>query len=161
MVKKIIVSSCFINKVRHDAKSSNDESINNFLEIMKMNDIEVIFVCPDVLGGLKIPRDPAEQQSGKVFTSKGRDVTENFNIGASKVLDIIKKHNTDIAILKSKSPSCGKGKVYDGNFNGTLVDGNGITTDFLINNGINVYSSDDLDDLTFIEKHFNIKLNIL
>ncbi len=156
--KKIVVSSCFVNKVRHDAKSSNDETINNFLETMKKNDIEVIFVCPDVLGGLKIPRDPAEQQKGGVFTSKGKDVTENFNVGATKVLNIMKKHNTNIAILKSKSPSCGKGKIYDGNFNGTLIDGDGVTTSFLMKNDINVYSSDDLGDLSFIENHFNIKL---
>ncbi len=158
MNKKIAVSSCFINNVRYDGENSSNESINNFIEIAKRNDIQLVFVCPEIFGELPVPRDKSERKGEKVFTYKGVDVTNNFVNGANKVLDIIKEENIDIAILKSKSPSCGLGKIYDGNFNGTLISGNGIAVDLLLKNNVKVYSSCDLNDLSFIEKHFNIKL---
>ena len=63
-----------------------------------------------------------------------------------------KLYNCDTAILKSKSPACGKGKIYDGTFSGTLIDGNGITTDLLIKNGIKVYTEEE-----FINEYMNIE----
>ncbi len=157
-IKKIAISSCFINKVRYDGETSNNEMINDFFNVMKRNNIKLILVCPEVFGGLPVPRDKSEKQGNKIFSNKGKDLTQYFNDGAEKVLRLLKSENVDMAILKSKSPSCGLGKIYDGTFSGVLIDGNGVTVDLLLKNDIKVYSSYDLDDLSFIEKHFNIKL---
>lgn len=155
---KIAVSSCFVNKVRYNGSDSNNEDINRFLKVMKDNNIEVVFVCPELLGGLKVPRESSEKQGDKVVTISGIDITDNFNVGAHKVLEILKRENIDIAILKSKSPSCGKGIIYDGTFSGTLTEGNGVTVELLSKNNIKVYSSDDLGNLDFIKNHFGIDI---
>ena len=75
----------------------------------------------------------------------GRDVTENFKKGAEESLTIARALDCDIALLKAKSPSCGKGRIYDGSFTGTLTDGNGVTADLLISEGIKVYTEDEID----------------
>jgi len=97
-----------------------------------------VMVCPEQLGGLTTPRTPAEILNEKVFTKDGADVTDAFVHGANEVLAICKKFNCDKAILKSNSPSYGCGKIYDGNFNGSLVNGDGITVALLKENGIEV-----------------------
>ena len=108
-------------------------------EIMKLiEDGEAIPVCPEQLGGLATPRPPAEQKGGKVFTKTGEDVTEQFEKGATEALRIAQLANCDEAILKSKSPSCGAGKIYDGTFSGKLVDGDGVFAKMLKDNGIRV-----------------------
>ena len=103
------------------------------------------------MGGLSTPRVPSETRDGKVFNKDGVDVTENYLRGAKETLRLCKIYNCDTVVLKSKSPSCGKGLVYDGTFSGNLVSGNGITTDYLLKNGIKVYSEDE-----FINKFKNI-----
>ena len=62
----------------------------------------------------------------KVINQQGEDKTYAFYKGAELSLALAKKYNVKKAILKAKSPSCGKGKIYDGTFSGTLVDGNGV-----------------------------------
>ncbi len=103
-------------------------------------------LCPEVLGGRGIPRTKTEIKGGTgedvldgrvgVFDEKGKDVTREFLKGASLILDIVKKHNIKKAILKSKSPSCGVGEIYDGSFRGNLIKGNGVTAALLKRQGI-------------------------
>lgn len=105
-----------------------------------------IAVCPEVLGGRGIPRTRTEIRGGsgedvldgraKVFDEKGKGVTDEFLKGAYVALDIARKHKIKEAILKSKSPSCGVGKIYDGSFKGNLVDGDGVTAALLKREGI-------------------------
>jgi uncharacterized protein YbbK (DUF523 family) len=109
---------------------------------------KAIPVCPEQLGGLATPRPTAEISGGtgadvlegraKVLTSSGADVTDNFTRGAREVLSIAKAAGAKEAILKAKSPSCGCGRIYDGTFSGKLVEGNGVTAELLIRNGITV-----------------------
>jgi uncharacterized protein YbbK (DUF523 family) len=73
----------------------------------------------------------------------GNDYTEEFQRGAEKVLELCRKNNIKTAILKAKSPSCGCGKIYDGTFSGTLIDGNGICAEILLKNGISVYTEEN------------------
>lgn len=101
-------------------------------------------VCPEQLGGLPTPRIPAEQKSDKVFTKDGRDVTHNFVKGAKEGLKIAKLAGCKEAVLKSKSPSCGFGKIYDGNFTGTLIEGNGVFAGMLSKNGIKIFTENDI-----------------
>ena len=108
---------------------------------------KAIPICPEQLGGLQTPRNPAEIKivDGKkyVIDEKNNNVTENFEKGAKEVLEFAKKLNIKKAILQARSPSCGTGKIYSGNFDGKLIQGNGILAELLIKNGIEVISSED------------------
>ncbi len=138
--KKILISACLAGV---NCKYNGDNNENKkIIELIKNED--VILVCPEQLGGLQTPRTPAEIKEGKVVNKDGIDVTKEYQKGAQEVLALAQKFNIKTAILKSKSPSCGKGKIYDGTFSGTLIDGNGITTELLEKNGIKVISSNDL-----------------
>ena len=125
---KIIVSACLAGiPCNYKGEAKTNPQIVHLVATGK-----AIPVCPECLGGLPIPRTAAEQKEGKVITKNELDVTTEFNIGAQAVLEIAKENNCTVAILKSKSPSCGKGQIYDGTFSGNLIDGNGITTNLLI-----------------------------
>jgi uncharacterized protein YbbK (DUF523 family) len=141
--EKIIVSACLLgNKVRYDGNDSFKEEIAALKE-----KYDLIPVCPEVLGGLLIPRDPAEIIGSQVLTDKGKDVTTNFKHGAETVLEMCKTSHVSKAIMKSKSPSCGKGMIYDGSFSRTLTPGNGITVELLTKNNIKVYTENEIGGL--------------
>lgn len=115
---------------------------------------KAVLVCPEQLGGLTTPRLPAEiyfgtaddvlKGNGKVINNQAEDVTAQFVKGAEETLKIAKAIGCKKAILKSNSPSCGCGKIYNGKFEGVLVDGNGVTAQLLINNGIEVITEKEL-----------------
>ncbi|MFA5411863.1 MAG: DUF523 domain-containing protein [Candidatus Micrarchaeia archaeon] len=131
-----IVSACLAGvNCRWDGKSKACPEVIELIENGK-----AIPVCPEQLGGLATPRPPAEQKDGRVLTKTGEDVTEKFELGAREALKIAQLANCDEAILKSKSPSCGVGKIYDGTFSGNLVDGDGVFAKALKENGIRVRS---------------------
>ncbi len=136
----ILVSACLCGiNCKYNGGNNYNEKIFNLVKEGK-----AIPVCPEQLGGLSTPRIPSEVRNGKVINKEGIDVTENFKKGANEVFELCKKLNINKVILKSKSPSCGKGKIYSGNFDGKLVDGNGILTELLIKNGIEVINSDEI-----------------
>ena len=130
----ILVSACLAG-VNCNYRGRNCENAS-VAELVKEG--LAVLVCPEQLGGLTTPRPPAEIKNGKVFTKNGNDVTGAFMRGAEEVLTICKKYNCQKAVLKSKSPSCGCGKICDGNFNGTLIDGDGITAALLKKHGVEV-----------------------
>ncbi len=139
----ILISACLIGaNCRYNATSSLIEELKTLVD-KKL----AIPICPETLGGLPIPRTPCEIQvinnSIKVVTKDGSDYTSEFLLGANKALEIAEKHNITTAILKSKSPSCGSGKIYDGTFTRTLIDGDGITTKFFMENNIRVFDENN------------------
>lgn len=139
--EKIIVSSCLAGiKCRYDGTCKT----NNYIVYLVKEGIAVS-MCPEVLGGLSIPREPSEIVGNKVLTKSGKDVTSNYKKGASIVLDYCKKNNIKKAILMDKSPSCGL-TCYDGTFSGKLTNSPGITAELLLENGIEVISSKELGD---------------
>jgi len=101
---------------------------------------EAIPVCPEQMGGLPTPREPCEQQGDKIISAAGKDYTAEFSKGATETLKLAKAVGATEFIGRIKSPSCGTGKVFDGTFSGTLVDGNGVAADLLEKNGIKVSS---------------------
>ena len=103
-----------------------------------------VLVCPECLGGLKIPRLPAEIRAGRVFDSAGQDLTPAFKLGAARTLAIARKYGISKAILKERSPSCGSSLIYDGSFSGRKVTGQGITAALLRAHGLLVCSEEDL-----------------
>ncbi len=136
----ILISACLAGvNCRYDGENCYNEKI---MELVKNG--EAILVCPEQLGGLSTPRVPAEIINGKVITKDGIDVTEEYKKGATEVLKLAKCLNINKAIFKSKSPSCGCGIIYDGTFSGNKVNGNGITTQVLLDNGINVITEKDI-----------------
>ena len=136
---KIIVSACLLgDNVKYDGTNNKNNELINFL-----NDYEVIKVCPEVMGGLSIPRMPSEISNNKVLNKEGIDVTNEFILGAQKTLEIAKENGVKIAILKKNSPSCGSNTIYDGTFTHTLINGDGITSKLLKENGITVLNEDN------------------
>ena len=140
---KIGVSACLLGYCcKYNGKHNLCE------DLLKLEEkFDFVPICPEVMGGLPTPRVPSEIIGDKVINQEGIDVTDNYNRGAKMALDILKENNVKIAILKSKSPSCGMGKVYDGTFSHTLIDGNGITTKLFLDNGIKIYNENNFMDL--------------
>ncbi len=106
-------------------------------------------LCPEVAGGLAVPRPAAEIQSGfepvRVQTANGRDVTAAFHWGAEKALRQCQKFGIKLAILKQGSPSCGNSLIHDGSFLNQKITGQGITTRLLQAHGIEVFNESQLD----------------
>ena len=147
---KILVSACLIG-VNCTYRGDNNLSLR-LLELVER--FVFLPVCPEQLGGLPTPRPRAEVTTSAdwraaklVLDQFGNDVTQNYLRGAEEVLKIAKLSGVNIAILKSRSPSCGCRGIYDGTFSGVMVDGMGITAELLLKNGIEVYSEDETNFL--------------
>ena len=145
----ILVSSCLCGeKCKYSGGDNYNQVVIDYCE-----NKEIIQVCPEVMGGLSTPRIPAEIVGGtakevidgkaKILTKEGKDVTKAFMKGAKEVLRLAQIHNVQEVILKANSPSCGKGQVYDGTFNGQLIKGNGLTAQLLIDAGIEIKTEKD------------------
>ena len=136
----LIVSMCLAGiSCRYDGK---DNLVPKIKALLERN--EAIAVCPEVLGGLPTPRIPSEiQPDGRVLNQQGDDVTEHFAKGAEQAMTICRTHGCTGAILKARSLSCGKDCVYDGSFTGTLVRGNGIFAQMLVDAGISVMTEEE------------------
>ena len=152
-MKKILVSACLLGSpVRYDGRSKLLE--NPALEAL-MTQQRVISFCPEVAGGLPVPRSAAEIQSGdghaviteraRVCTREGEDVTAYFIAGAHQPLALCREHDIDVAILTESSPSCGSSQVYDGNFSRSAIAGSGVTTALLRRHGIRVFNQFQLE----------------
>ncbi len=159
---KILISGCLLGqKVRYDG-ADNLESNPRLQAWNQAGDI--IPICPEVAGGLPIPRLPAEIQSGftgvdvirrqaLVINKNGDDVTQAFLKGAYLALALTQEHGVVAAILKARSPSCGSQQIYDGSFSRTQKDGMGVTAALLTQHGIRVFDEDQIDEaLDFAEK---------
>ena len=143
MKEKILVSACFLEHgYKYDGGANINQSIINLSE-----KYELIMICPEVFGGLSTPRLPSEIVGDKVLNIANDDVTDAFNKGALKALELAKQHGCTKAILKAKSPSCGKGEVYDGTFNHVKVAGNGVACKLLLEQGITVYTEEEIEKL--------------
>ena len=137
---KILVSGCLLGK---NCKYNGG---NNYSEIVAeyIKGHEVISACPECLGGLPTPRVPAEIVNGVVTNREGKNVDAEFRKGAKIALEIAKKEKIDLAILQSRSPSCGVKQIYDGTFSGTRIDGQGVFARLLNENGFKMIDVEDL-----------------
>ena len=150
MKKKVVVSACLLGKnCRYDGGHSRISELDDF-------DVDWVPVCPEEAGGLGTPRPAAEMQkdaesilkgNGSVINNDGMNVTEKFIQGAEESLKTGITSGAEMAILKSRSPSCGIGGIYDGTFTNSLLDGDGIFAHLCRKSGINCISSDDSDQI--------------
>jgi uncharacterized protein YbbK (DUF523 family) len=135
-----LCSACLLGiNCRYNGETKTNRKV---IELAKKE--VLIPVCPEQLGGLATPREACEQKNNNVFTKTGKDLTTKFKNGANEVLRIAKLFGIKEAILKQRSPSCGCGKIYNGNFDGTIIEGNGVTAKLLKENGIKIISEEEL-----------------
>ena len=141
MKRNLLISACLLGiPCRYDGKRVAKVDISALRE--KYN---LIPICPEIYGGLPTPRIPSERVDGRVLMKDGRDVTENYKRGAEASLDIAKANGVSLALLKARSPSCGKGLIYDGSFSGTLTEGDGVAAELLMKEEITVFTEEELD----------------
>jgi len=145
-MEKIVISACLLGEaVRYDGRSKGLES-----ELLARWQAEgrLVPICPEVAGGLPVPRAPAEiQADGRVLTACGQDVTDAFVAGAAATLALCRRHGIRLALLKEGSPSCGANRIYDGRFCGVSQAGEGLTCRLLRRHGVRVFSETQLDEL--------------
>lgn len=149
----ILVSACLAGvKTRHDGTSKLVEKIQHLVSLRK-----AIPLCPEVMGGRPIPRTKTEIVGGsgsdvcmntaKVMDEQGNDVTAQVMEGSKEFVKTVKRMGIKAVILKSKSPTCGYGRIYDGTFTRTLKDGDGVLAAMLELEGIKIYNEDNCDEL--------------
>jgi len=135
-----LCSACLLGiKCRYNGKGKANKKV---IELAKQK--VLLPVCPEQLGGLATPREPAERRGKRVIAKSGKDVTDNFIRGAEQILKLANLLGIKEAILKQKSPSCGSGKIYDGTFSNNLIKGDGVTAALLKKNKIKVITEEDL-----------------
>ncbi|MEG2353817.1 MAG: DUF523 domain-containing protein [Clostridium sp.] len=153
----ILISACLCGvNCKYNGKSNYNKAIEDLVKLRK-----AIILCPEQLGGLTTPRRCCEIKDGsgedvlhgrgKVINNLGEDITENFTRGAEEALRIAKLYNVEYAILKKKSPSCGYGEIYNGNFTGEVISGNGVTAELLSENNIKVFNEDNYKPELFMK----------
>lgn len=136
---KIMVSACLLGEnCKYNGGNNYNERV---MEYIKGH--EVISVCPEVLGGLPIPRVPSEIVNGVVTTKDGRNVDSEFRLGAEIALKKALEEKVDLVILQSRSPSCGVKQIYDGSFTGNKIDGQGIFANMLKEKNIKMMDVED------------------
>ena len=145
----ILISACLLgDKCRYDGTG---KEVPGLKELLK--DWRLIPFCPETLGGLIIPRLPAEIRGGAgaqvlsgealVLDQSGQDLTAEFIRGAQMTLAMAERYQPDVVVVKAKSPSCGAGQIYDGGFTGKLKDGDGVTVALLRQAGFAVYTESE------------------
>lgn len=154
-MQKILISACLLGQqVRYDGHHCllSHPTITRW-----QTEGRLLPVCPEVLGGLPTPRPPAEIISRtplKIATATSLNVTAAFVNGAHQAQEIARQHNVLCALLKSRSPSCGRDQIYSGQFDGTLIQGNGVSAEILARAQIPVFSELELDLLIdFVDRH--------
>lgn len=141
--KVYAVSECLLGKnCKYNGGNNYSRKVAEFL-----GDKKYIPVCPEMTGGLSCPREPSEivrkDEGVFVISRTGDDVTGEFVRGAQISCEKLKQGGCTHAILKSRSPSCGVGSVYDGTFSGKIVSGNGIAAEMMLGMGIVCMTEED------------------
>ncbi len=139
----ILVSSCLLGlNCRYCGTGCGCEQVTRLSEKHHL-----IPVCPEQMGGMPTPRAPVEIVNGKAIDNTGKDVTAQFKKGAEEAAKLAELFHCTCAVLKSRSPSCGCGIIYDGSFSGNLVSGNGFTAQKLLDEGIQVVNENTLNEI--------------
>lgn len=148
--KKILISACLAGVNCTFLKKNN---LNKKIAELADNGL-AIALCPEVFGGLGVPRENIELVGGdgsdvldgraQAVTSSGKDVTTEVVLGAKKILNLALRYNIKEAILKSNSPTCGAGQIYDGTFSKKLKAGDGVLAALLKRNGIKILKESEV-----------------
>lgn len=138
--KVILVSACLLGEnCKYNGGNNLSETVLKYIE-----GATVIPFCPEVAGGLPVPRLPSEIKDGVVITSNGKSVDEEFRKGAQIGVERAIEKGVTLAILQPRSPSCGVDRIYNGNFEGKLITGSGVFAEALSKAGIEVREPENL-----------------
>ncbi|HUM84124.1 MAG TPA: DUF523 domain-containing protein [Lachnospiraceae bacterium] len=143
-MRKILVSQCLYGgkTVRYDG---GDTTETNPIFLKWKKEGRLIPVCPEVFGGLPVPRPDSQRVDGKVLTGSGKDVTAEYIKGAREALRLAKENDIIFAVMKQDSPSCGSRFIYDGTFTDTKISGQGLAVEYLRNAGYRVFGEESLE----------------
>lgn len=142
-----IVSACLAG---HFCKYDGGSNPCDFVQKLVAKNV-ALPICPETLSGLPCPREPSEKRNGRYYSKSGKDLTDYFEKGGTLAMDAAIKSGACKAILKSRSPSCGYGKIYDGSFTGALCEGNGAWAEKLLKNGFEIFSEENLPEIQNME----------
>jgi uncharacterized protein YbbK (DUF523 family) len=144
-VKKILVSECLYGgrAVRYNgAIVPLDDP--RFLKWKAEG--RLVPICPEIAGGLPVPRPAARRVGDRVLTAAGEDVTKAYAAGAAECLRLAREHGVAFAVMKQSSPSCGSKRIYDEAFTDTKKPGQGLAAESLRNAGFTVFAEEDMDE---------------
>lgn len=149
MSNKILISACLLGQpVRYDGRGNQDKLTSWQRHIDRWQAQErLVIICPEVAGGLPTPRPAAEISKQRVIAQSGEDFTSAFESGARKALTLAQQHLVSAALLADHSPSCGSREIYNGEFSGQLIQGQGLTAALLSDNGIACFGPNSFDEL--------------
>ena len=137
---KIMVSACLLGEnCKYNGGNNLCEAVCRFVA-----GHEIFAVCPEVMGGLPVPREPAEIVDGVVRVQTGRSVDREYRLGAEKALEIAKREGVELVILQPRSPSCGCRQIYDGTYSHVRKEGKGVFAQLLSDNGIRCVDAEEL-----------------
>ena len=141
-MKKVLISGCLYGDlVRYDGMPVD---YKDPLFLKWKEEGRLISFCPEVFGGLLVPRSDCQRRGDKVFNRLGEDVTEEFIKGSKEAVRIAKENNIAFAIMKERSPTCGSSIIYDGTFSGNRIPGEGVAVEMLREQGFLVFNEDSL-----------------
>lgn len=139
----VLVSACLVGvNCRYNGEGAQVPGLDELMGLCHL-----VPVCPEIFGGLSTPREPSERQGERVTTRTGRDVTAAYERGAGETARLGRLFNCRYALLKERSPSCGRGKIYDGTFSGKLTNGDGVAAGLLEAQGIRVFGESQVEEL--------------
>jgi uncharacterized protein YbbK (DUF523 family) len=140
---RLLISSCLLGL---PSRYNGENTVHPLISALEEK-YELIAICPETLGGLEVPREPAEIRGTRVVNRAGQDVTPEFEKGAGIALDIAKGLSVKKAVLKERSPSCGHGLIHDGTFTQGMVEGDGICAGLFLKNGIEIFGETEIEKL--------------
>ena len=144
-MEKLLISACLAGE---NCKYSGGNNFIGETALASLGDkYELVSVCPEVMGGLSVPRCPCERIGARVMNERGEDVTAQFKAGAELTANICERQGVKKALLKEKSPSCGSGRIYDGTFSHTVIAGDGVTAERLRALGIALFGESEFEML--------------
>lgn len=136
----ILVSSCLLGcNCKYNGKNNLNQAVIDFVA-----NHNIISVCPEILAGMSSPRPCAEIVQGVVMDENGKNIDEEYRKGVACALEKIANQRIDLAILQSRSPTCGVNEIYDGTFSGTLIPGQGLFAKALMDKGIKVIDAKNI-----------------
>lgn len=138
--RPVLVSACLLGlRCRFDAGSKPVAGL-----VEHLRGAPFVPVCPEQLGGLPTPRPRHERIGDRIVSEHGVDATDAFERGAREALRLLELSGATRAVLKARSPSCGRDRIYDGTFSGKLVDGHGVFAEMLLDRGVEVLTEEEL-----------------
>ena len=156
---KILVSACIMGvDCKYNGKNNKNLAAINYLKDKEIISIFVCYytihnlcICPEQLAGMATPRPCAEIVNGVVTDENGNDVDLEYKRAVSMALSKIQHEDIELAILQSRSPTCGVNQIYDGSFTGKLISGMGLFAKALKERGIKVIDVEEVESFNLLD----------